>query len=266
MKERSNTLENLYDKYKIIADYHTHTVYSHGKGSIEDNVKKAIEKGLKTIAITDHGSKHFIFGVSEKRLLKQKEEIVQIRKKYPDFQLLFGVESNITGIDGGYDITSGFENNFDIILCGFHKPVWADKLSDYTNIFYNSYSHFIYEPTKEQIEKNTKAYINLIKSKPIDIISHINYHLKVDMKEVAKAASDYGVAIEVSSRHSDCTGKDYENLFASSAMLTLNSDAHKVDDIGNIDKALAVIDKYNVDAKRILNSEYCEFKFKSRTK
>jgi len=49
-------------------------------------------------------------------------------------------------------------------------------------------------------------------------------------------------------------------------MLTLNSDAHKVDDIGNIDKALAVIDKYNVDAKRILNSEYCEFKFTSRTK
>ena len=176
-------MENLYDKYKIIADYHTHTVYSHGKGSIEDNVKKAIEKGLKTIAITDHGSKHFIFGVSEKRLLKQKKEIVQIRKKYPDFQLLFGVESNITGIDGGYDITSGFENNFDIILCGFHKPVWADKLSDYTNIFYNSYSHYIYEPTKEQIEKNTKAYINLIKSKPIDIISHLNYHLKVDMKE-----------------------------------------------------------------------------------
>ncbi len=124
-------MENLYSKYKIIADYHTHTTYSHGKGSIEDNVKKAINKGLKTIAITDHGSKHFIFGVSEKNLLKQKEEINTILQKYPDFQLLFGVESNITGIDGGYDITTGFENNFDIILCGFHKPVWADKFTDY---------------------------------------------------------------------------------------------------------------------------------------
>ncbi|HRF37126.1 MAG TPA: PHP domain-containing protein, partial [Clostridia bacterium] len=112
-------MENLYSKYKIIADYHTHTTYSHGKGSIEDNVKKSINKGLKTIAITDHGSKHFIFGVSEKNLLKQKEEINTILQKYPDFQLLFGVESNITGIDGGYDITTGFENNFDIILCGF---------------------------------------------------------------------------------------------------------------------------------------------------
>ncbi len=257
-------MENLYNKYKIIADYHTHTTYSHGKGSIEDNVKKAIEKGLKTIAITDHGSKHFIFGVSEKNLLKQKEEINTILQKYPDFQLLFGVESNITGIDGGYDITTGFENNFDIILCGFHKPVWADKFTDYFDIFYNSYSKLIYNPTKEQIAKNTKAYINLIKSKPIDIISHINYHLKVDIQEVAKAASDYGVAIEVSSRHSDCTEEDYEALFSSNAMLTLNSDAHKPEDIGNIDKALAIVDKYNVDPKRIINSEFCEFKFKSR--
>lgn len=257
-------MENLYSKYKIIADYHTHTSYSHGKGSIEDNVKKAINKGLKTIAITDHGSKHFIFGVSEKNLLKQKEEINTILQKYPDFQLLFGVESNITGIDGGYDITTGFENNFDIILCGFHKPVWADKFTDYFDIFYNSYSKLIYNPTKEQIAKNTKAYVNLIKSKPIDIISHINYHLKVNIKEVAKAASDYGVAIEVSSRHSDCTEEDYEALFSSNVMLTLNSDAHKPEDIGNIDKALAIVDKYSVDPKRIINSEFCEFKFKSR--
>ncbi len=257
-------MENLYSKYKIIADYHTHTTYSHGKGSIEDNVKKAINKGLKTIAITDHGSKHFIFGVSEKNLLKQKEEINTILQKYPDFHLLFGVESNITGIDGGYDITTGFENNFDIILCGFHKPVWADKFTDYFDIFYNSYSKLIYNPTKEQIAKNTKAYVNLIKSKPIDIISHINYHLKVNIKEVAKAASDYGVAIEVSSRHSDCTEEDYEALFSSNVMLTLNSDAHKPEDIGNIDKALAIVDKYSVDPKRIINSEFCEFKFKSR--
>ena len=39
-------------------DWHTHTVYSHGKGTIEDNVKVAIEKNLTSIAITDHGPGH----------------------------------------------------------------------------------------------------------------------------------------------------------------------------------------------------------------
>ena len=38
---------------QILADYHTHTVYSHGKGSIEDNVKVAIEKGIKTLGISE---------------------------------------------------------------------------------------------------------------------------------------------------------------------------------------------------------------------
>ena len=40
---------------KILADYHTHTIYSHGKGTIEDNVKVAISKGIETIGISDHG-------------------------------------------------------------------------------------------------------------------------------------------------------------------------------------------------------------------
>lgn len=49
-------------------------------------------------------------------------------------------------------------------------------------------------------------------------------------------------------------------------MLTLNSDAHKPESVGNIDKALEIVNKYDVDPKRIINSEYCEFKFKSRIK
>ena len=38
---------------QILADYHTHTKYSHGKGTIEENVLEAISKGIKTIGISD---------------------------------------------------------------------------------------------------------------------------------------------------------------------------------------------------------------------
>ena len=44
----------------MYGDYHTHTTYTHGKGSIEDNVKCAIAKGLKEIAISEHSFSHMV--------------------------------------------------------------------------------------------------------------------------------------------------------------------------------------------------------------
>ena len=43
---------------KLTADYHTHTIFSHGKGTILENALSAKEIGLKSIAITDHGFSH----------------------------------------------------------------------------------------------------------------------------------------------------------------------------------------------------------------
>ena len=257
-------MENLKSKYDIIADYHTHTVYSHGEGNVEHNVIKAISIGLKTIAITDHGPHHFIYGVSENNLLMQALEIKDLRKKYPNITILTGVEANIKGMNGNYDISEDIRRELDVVLCGFHKPVWADKMSDYASLYYNSYSKLFYKPTAAQIDRNTKSYIALIEKQPIDIISHINYHLKVNVSEVAKAAYDNGVAIEVSTRHDDCNPVDYEALFASKCMITVNSDAHKVDNVGVIDRALQVLNEYNVDPKRVINSSFCDFEFKCK--
>ena len=51
----------------FFGDYHTHTTYSHGKGSVADNARAAAAVGLKEIAITDHGLRHIIFGISPAR-------------------------------------------------------------------------------------------------------------------------------------------------------------------------------------------------------
>ena len=57
----------------ITVDYHTHTTYSHGKGSILDNALSAKERGLSEIAITDHGYGHHAFGIKQKKLPEMKE-------------------------------------------------------------------------------------------------------------------------------------------------------------------------------------------------
>ena len=60
-------------KYKLTGDYHTHTVFSHGKGTIRENVLHARQLGLKAIAITDHGPGHNEHGM-------KRESVPEMRR------------------------------------------------------------------------------------------------------------------------------------------------------------------------------------------
>ena len=57
----------------LSADYHTHTTFSHGKGSILDNATEAKARGLKVLAITDHGYGHRAYGIRHKKVPFMKE-------------------------------------------------------------------------------------------------------------------------------------------------------------------------------------------------
>ena len=48
----------------LTGDYHTHTQYSHGKNTVEENAKQAKELGLQEIGICDHGFSHTVFAQS----------------------------------------------------------------------------------------------------------------------------------------------------------------------------------------------------------
>ena len=90
----------------LLADYHTHTKYSrnhHGKGTIEENVRVAYEKGLRQIAITDHGFNQKLYGVRRKDIPKVRAEIEDAKERYP-IDVLLGVEANLISSQGDIDI------------------------------------------------------------------------------------------------------------------------------------------------------------------
>ena len=116
---------------KLYADYHTHTVYSHGTGSIMDNVIAARKKGLTELAITDHGIRHFAFGVKEKDIASMRDEIDKINRNSEGIKVLLGMECNLISTDGDIDMNDEIRKYLDILLVGFHMMVLPKNLNEF---------------------------------------------------------------------------------------------------------------------------------------
>lgn len=102
-------------------DLHMHTVAStHAYSTLHDYIAEAKRKGIKLFAITDHGPDmadaphhwHFI----NMRIWPRLVDGVGI---------LRGIEANIKNIDGEIDCTGPMLNSLDVIIAGFHEPVFA---------------------------------------------------------------------------------------------------------------------------------------------
>ncbi len=109
---------------KLIADYHTHTAYSHGKGSIEQNALAAIAKGLTCVAITDHGPGHKFYGVRRSKFTEMREEADALNVKYAGkIKILLGMELNLLSLEGDTDYPEEHARLFDFFLMGYHRGV-----------------------------------------------------------------------------------------------------------------------------------------------
>ena len=119
---------------EIIADYHTHTRMAgrllgnipgkHAKGSIKENAIVAIRRGLKEIAITDHGYKNVLYGIKKKKYAEIRKIIDELNEYYKnkgiDFRILLGVEANAINPKGDIDVDDGIIEYLDLISAGYH--------------------------------------------------------------------------------------------------------------------------------------------------
>lgn len=239
----------------LTADYHSHTTYSHGKGSIADNAKSASQKGLECLAITDHAVRHPIVGVSPKKFDIMRKDIENVQKSYPDLKLMLGIEANILGINGDIDVKEDDAKKLDILLAGYHLTSFPYHFSDYFKITLNALTKYVMKSTKAQIARNTRMFVNAVKRHKIDILTHPGFRLDIDYKEVGKVCADYGTYVELSSRHTTPNEKNIEDMLATDCVFVINSDAHKPENIASCDFAIELVQKFNIPTQRIANIE-----------
>ena len=239
---------------KLTADYHTHTVFSHGKGSILDNAMVAKEKGMKQLGISDHGFAHPVFGLTERKLPKMRALIKQATEE-TGVQVLLGIESNIIGTNGAIDLKPRLYDQFDILLAGIHKCV----LYKTNSVFNLGAPDLLYSFIKAKnvpkslIKTNTKTFINVIKNNPVDAITHINFCCYADAVEVAKVAADYGTYLELNSKKVHLTDDELYEISKTDVKFIINSDAHSPDRVGEISLVEQTLSRVGINRDRIMN-------------
>ncbi|WP_459195447.1 PHP domain-containing protein [Wukongibacter baidiensis] len=242
---------------KIFADYHTHTIYSgDAKGTIEENVEAAKKKGLREIAITDHGPKHIGYGVKKKNIKKMRKEIDELNRINPDIEVKFGLEANIIGTDGKIDVDEEIKKELDILLAGFHFGSIPDKLIEGTKVqIYNVLSPLLPSIERKSRVINTKSVVEALSKYDIDILTHPGAKASIDTKEVARAAVKNDTALEINSSHGHLTVEYIKVAMKEGAKFVINSDAHRPEDIGNVEKGINRALQAGLNVDSIINTE-----------
>lgn len=241
---------------KIIGDYHTHTVYSHGTGTIRENVEAAISKGLKEIAICDHGPGHRLYGVDRNEIVNMRREIDGLNKEYKEINILLGLEANVMDYNGTIDVDDEILELIDILLLGYHYGIIPSTLKD-------AFIFFILNPISKLLPLfrgkvevlSTNAVVKAMDKYPIDIITHPGSKAKLDTKRLGHEAYKRGAALEVNSHHSELSVENIKLALETEVHFYINSDAHDPASVGDCAEGIKRAVEANIPINRIINVE-----------
>lgn len=221
---------------KLPVDIHTHTIAcTHAYSTIHDYIAEARRKGVTLFATTDHGP-----DMPDAPHLWHFGNLRVIPHLVDGVGILRGMEANIRNQQGEIDCHDGLLPELDIVLAGFHEPVFPPS---------TALAH-------------TKALIKTMESGRVDVIVHPgNPNFPIDIAEVVRSAVACNVAIEINNSslcHSRRGSRGNCLAIAEAARdlgatLVLGTDSHIAYTLGDFTLAEQLIREAGFPEERILN-------------
>lgn len=239
----------------LLGDYHTHTKYSrngHGKGTILENASVALNKGLKQIAISDHGFNHRNYGVRRKDIPYVKEDILNA-KEVTGVDILLGVEANLISTSGDIDIIESDFEFLDILLMGHHRMARTTTKKDFYKLTLANMFGSPFAPSQERLNRNTTAFLRALDKYPIDVITHLNYGFPTDTLAVAKLAKEKGTFVELNGKRINFTDREIITMAEEGVNFIINSDAHTPQKVGECNNAINTIFRLDIPLSQVVN-------------
>jgi putative hydrolase len=211
---------------RIISDLHTHTVFSHGKGTPEENVLAAIRCGLRRVAVSEHAGGHVFYGVRGEKLLRLRREIDRLAAKYANrIEVLMGYECNLAGF--GLCDAPKERSMFDVLLLAYHKGVVPrDSLG--RAMMREALGLGRADPVAV-----ANALLAAAETYRIDIFSHPGAYVKADITTLAKGAKELGAMLELNGSRVTLSPEEARTAYRLGAKLCVNSDAHTPARVGD---------------------------------
>ena len=234
----------------FIGDYHTHTRFSDGKGTVWENALAAKARSLREIAVTDHGFR--IPTMSFQKFLKAKA-LCREAEEQTGIRVFAGVEANIISDEGDLDLSEEQIGEVEYLIAGFHKFAIPKNLRSFLDSYAVTYFNGAIKTSRTAVERNTRAVIRAIEKYPLKALAHVNHSLKVDVYAVAKACREKGVLVELNAKHLNDLEGEWAALIESGADFVLNSDAHTPSAVGAMDSALQTVLAAGIPADKIKN-------------
>ncbi len=239
----------------IIADYHVHSRFSDGQASLQQNAAAALAKGLKAVAMTEHGPRHLHAGIKDKQIADFLEQTAALAQQYRGLLYIkAGIEANPLHRDGTIDIPENFKSSFDVVCLGVHRSVWAKEWK--SNVDFHIKRHML--PRKNRSRAMTDMLIAAMERNRVSFLAHPGqYTGPLDWKRLATACSRNNVAIEINARsgHLCFDANDARLMRDCGAVFVVNSDAHKTDEIGAFDPIATFLHNASLTHHDIVNAQ-----------
>ncbi len=238
---------------KFYGDYHTHSRFSDSRSTIRENVKQAIDIGLKEIGVSDHGYNNVTLSLTRESILQQKLEVVKLRKEFPEIKILHSIEADLIGLDGSIDMSLEECLDFDYMIAGFHRWAVAKDMESFFKMFLPVHMRYIWLRKKSMITRYTDATIKMLEKYPISIMPHIGDTIPVDCVAIAEVCSELGIYLELNRKHYSAIEKNIDKLLTTKVLFIASSDAHNAKVVGEFKKLSTLITKYNIPENRVIN-------------
>lgn len=226
-----------------LLDVHTHTLASgHAYGTLTEMAQAAARRGLRVLGITEHGP--MVPGTCDPIYFCN---LHVVPREMFGVHLLLGAEINITDYRGSLDLEQRIIDSLDLRIAGIHAPWYKFGTR----------------------EENTAAVIGAIRNPSVDLISHPDDgRCPLDYPTVAEEAVRHRTLLEINNNSLRLPNRlnVAENILTILALckekdhpVILNSDAHYMSDVGNVELLRPLLEQVNFPEELIFNAHPEEF-------